>query len=172
MNILHVGRTIGAGLGITALFLAAPAEGQAQQKFSFDRRGGVALPAGKMFSDESPRGPGLNLWQYSGGAEVNLIDPDRTRWGVLASLGAGAATYDSKAEGEVSRTRFSTNGGLRGAPESWPCQSCTADAVRRIAPFMRKSTTKNGVDPCEVSNSRPSRSWRQSSSRPRRPPSS
>ena len=150
MNILDLRRTIGAGFGIAALLLAAPTDGLAQQKFSFDSRGGIALPAGQLAdvadpgaslgatvgyavnkrvslfgagdlgllrgkkpSTASERGPGLNLWQYSGGAEVNLLDPDRTRWGVLASLGAGAATYDSKVEGAVSRTRFSTNGGLR-----------------------------------------------------------
>ena len=151
MSILDLRRTIGAGFGIAALLLALPTDGMAQQKFSFDSRGGIALPAGqlndafdpgaslgamvgyqvtsrvslfgsgdlgllrgrKIAAGSSEREKGLNLWQYSGGAEVNLLDPGRTRWGVLASLGAGAATYDSKVEGAVSRTRFSTNGGLR-----------------------------------------------------------
>lgn len=157
MSILHLGRTIGAGFGIAALLLAgSPDLAQSQDmgtrpmKFSFDNRGGIALPAGaladvfdpgasvgamvgyqvhrrvsvfgsgdlgllrgKKIDGSSVRADGLNLWQYSGGAEVNLLDPDRTRWGVLASVGAGAATYDSKVEGATSRTRFSTNGGLR-----------------------------------------------------------
>lgn len=86
---------------------------QVNRRVSLFGAGDLGLLRGRKLSDESPRGPGLNLWQYTGGAEVNLLDPDRTRWGVLASLGAGAATYDSKAEGEVSRTRFSTSGGLR-----------------------------------------------------------
>ncbi|MDP2497401.1 MAG: hypothetical protein Q8W44_05330 [Candidatus Palauibacterales bacterium] len=45
MDILHLGRTIGAGFGIAALLLAAPTDGRAQQKFSFDSRGGLAVPA-------------------------------------------------------------------------------------------------------------------------------
>lgn len=157
MNVLDLRRTIGAGFGIAALLLVTPTLTEAQglstspSKVSFDSRGGIALPAGKLHEVYDPgasvgamvgyqvtrrvslfgsgdlgllrgkklspgsseRGDGLNLWQYSGGAEVNLLDPARTRWGVLASLGAGAATYDSKVEGAASRTRFSTNGGLR-----------------------------------------------------------
>jgi len=154
MRTLDLRRTIGAGFGIAALLLALPtfasAQGTPETKLTFDSRGGIALPAGRLADATVPgasmgamigyqvnrrvslfgagdlgllrgkkldgateREPGLNLWQYSGGAEVNLLDPDRTRWGVLASLGAGATTFDSKVEGAVTRTRFATNGGVR-----------------------------------------------------------
>lgn len=154
MSILDLRRTIGAGFGVAALLFApALAHGQGmdvQNRFSFDSRGGIALPAGdladvvdpgasfgamigvqlhervslygagdlgllrgKRADGDGERAPGLNLWQYSGGAEVNLLDPGRSRWGVLASVGAGAATFDSKDETVESLTRFSTNGGLR-----------------------------------------------------------
>lgn len=75
--------------------------------------GDLGLLRGERASASTERAPGLNLWKYAGGAEVNLLDPDRTKWGVLASLGAGAATFDSKVEGAETLTRFSTNGGLR-----------------------------------------------------------
>lgn len=86
---------------------------QVHQRITLFGAGDVGLLRGKKLAGATDREPGLNLWQYSGGAEFNLLNPERTRWAVLASLGAGAATFDSEVQGEESLTRFSTNGGLR-----------------------------------------------------------
>lgn len=73
--------------------------------------GDLALLQGKTVGTVTA--PDLNLWHYTGGAIVSLLDPAATRWRAYANVGAGASTYDPRVTGSKTSTRFTSNGGLR-----------------------------------------------------------
>lgn len=80
--------------------------------------GDVSLLTGTDSEGTGPEGPDMNLFHYNGGLQLQLTDPELSRFRFLVNLGAGATTFDAdEPEGagqaaDFSETYFTANGGL------------------------------------------------------------
>lgn len=80
--------------------------------------GSVSLLPGKGSEGPGSERPGLDLFHYGAGLQLQLTDPELSRFHFLVNVGAGATLFDSEdlpgagAEAELTETYFTVSGGL------------------------------------------------------------
>lgn len=67
--------------------------------------------------DSGAQAPDLTLWHYGGGVELQVLEPNVSRWSLVANAGIGATTFnsddfsDAQGGGDFNETYFTFNTG-------------------------------------------------------------
>ncbi|MFQ5889524.1 MAG: outer membrane beta-barrel protein [Gemmatimonadota bacterium] len=102
---------VGAGFGIGIAYWVHP-------RIAIRVDGDADILSGVDAEGALPEAPDLNIFHYTAGVSVRLLDPEATRWTLNLNAGAGGSTIDaddftvSGTTVDFSETYFALNGGL------------------------------------------------------------